>query len=79
MNDSTTSSSRGPLHDALGDLFARATAAPAGAERSRLLRWLLIAAAVFLAWKAWRGLNGMFWTVFGLAWVLLWTRPWHWF
>jgi hypothetical protein len=83
MNDSTSSTLHGTLRGAVGDLFARATAAPAGAERSRLVRWLLIAAAVFLVWKAWRGLGGMlqgmFWAVFGLAWVLMWTRPWQWF
>lgn len=79
MNDSTSSTLHGTLRGAVGDLFARATAAPAGAERARLVRWLLIAAAVFLVWKAWRGLNGMFWVVFGLAWALVWIRPWQWF
>lgn len=50
---------------------------PGGSDR--LLRWLLAAVAVFLAWKLMRGLKSMFWAVFGMAWVLVWARPWQWF
>lgn len=65
------------LQNGVGQLVERAVAAPAGAERSRLLRWLLAAAAVFVAWRMWRGFKSLFWTVFGLGMAFWWTGLWH--
>lgn len=65
------------LQNSVGQLLGRAIAAPAGAERSRLLRWLLAAAAVFIAWRMWRGVKSLFWTAFGLGMALYWTGLWH--
>lgn len=68
------------LHAAVGQLVERATAAPAtSAEGGRTpwLRWLIALGAVFLAWKAWRGLRSLFWTAFGLGMALFWSGAWH--
>jgi hypothetical protein len=68
------------LHAAVGQLVERATAAPATAadgRRTPWLRWLVALGAVFLAWKAWRGLRSLFWTVFGLGMALFWSGAWH--
>ncbi len=65
------------LQNSVGQLVERAAAAPAGAERSQLLRWLLAAATVFIAWRMWRGVKSLFWTVFGLGMALYWTGLWH--
>jgi hypothetical protein len=43
------------------------------------LRLGLIAAAVFMAWKAFQGLRSLFWAAFGIAWVLFWTSGGPWF
>lgn len=65
------------LQNSVGQLLERAVAAPAGAELSRWLRWLLAAAAVFVAWRMWRGFKSLFWTAFGLGMAFYWTGLWH--
>lgn len=70
------------LQNGVGQLLERAVAAPAvaapaGAERSRWLRWLLAAAAVFVAWRMWRGFKSLFWTAFGLGMAFWWAGLWH--
>jgi hypothetical protein len=45
----------------------------------KALRLVAIAAAVFLAWKALRGLKSLFWIAFGLGWALFWSRGGFWF
>ena len=45
-----------------------------------MLRWLLAIGAIFLAWKALRGLKSIFWTLFGLGMAVFWTGLWRvWF
>lgn len=61
------------LQAKVGELLERATAAAPGAERSRLLRWLLVIAAVFVLWRVSRGAKKLFWTCFGLANALYWS------
>lgn len=57
-----------------------AASAASATERSQLLRCLLAAGAVFLLWKAWRGLKSLFWTIFGLSMALYWSGAWRgWF
>lgn len=68
------------LHAAVGRLVERAAAAPAAstdAGRTPWLRWLVALGVLFLAWKAWRGLRSLFWTVFGLGMALFWSGAWH--
>lgn len=61
-------------------LAERAVSAASASERAQWLRWLLAAGAVFLLWKAWRGLTSLFWTVFGLAMAFGWSGAWRgWF
>jgi hypothetical protein len=43
------------------------------------LRLVALAAAVFFAWKALRGLRSLFWVAFGLGWALFWSRGGFWF
>ncbi len=62
----------------VGELLERAVAAPAGADRSRLVRWLLVAAAVFVTWRMWRGAKQLFWTVFGIGMAIFWTGGFWW-
>jgi len=64
------------VHGAVGRLIERATTEPVGAGRTPWLRWLLAIAAVFLAWKVWRGFKSMFWTLFGLGMAAYWTGMW---
>jgi hypothetical protein len=64
------------LQAKLGELVERATVAAPGAERSRLLRWLLVAAAVFLVWRMARGARKLLWTLFGIAMALYWSGAW---
>lgn len=68
---------RTTLQNSIGELVERAVAAPAGAQRSRWLRWLLAAAAIFVAWRMWRGAKSLFWTAFGLGMAFYWTGMWH--
>ncbi len=68
------------LHAVVGQLVERATAAPVSAaegSRTPWLRWLVALAALFLAWKACRGLRSLFWTVFGLGMALFWSGAWY--
>ena len=44
-----------------------------GPERSRLLRWLLVGGALFLAWRLARSAKKLFWTLFGIGMALYWT------
>jgi hypothetical protein len=76
MNTRTDSRFHSTLQNSVGELVERAVAAPAGAERSRLLRWLLATAAVFVAWRLWRGFKSLFWTLFGLAMAFYWSGGW---
>jgi hypothetical protein len=64
------------LQAKLGELVERAAVAAPGAERSRLLRWLLVAAAVFVAWRMARGARKLLWTLFGIAMALYWSGAW---
>jgi hypothetical protein len=77
MNTRTESRFQTTLQNSVGELVERAVAAPAGAERSRLLRWLLAAAAVFAAWRLWRGFKSLFWIVFGLGMAFYWSGMWQ--
>lgn len=61
------------LQAKVGELVDRVTAAAPGAERSRLLRWLLVAVAVFVLWRAGRSLKKLFWTLFGIGMALWWS------
>lgn len=61
------------LQARVGELVGRAAAAAPGAERSRLLRWLLVALAVFVLWRVGRGAKKLFWTLFGIAMALYWS------
>ena len=61
------------LQNSVGQLLERAVAAPG----SRWLRWLLAAAAVFVAWRMWRGFKSLFWTAFRLGMAFYWTGLWH--
>lgn len=61
------------LQAKVGELVERAASAAPGPERSRLLRWLLAAGAVFLLWRLGRGMKKLFWTLFGIGMALYWT------
>lgn len=61
------------LQAKVGELVERAASAAPGPERSRLLRWLLAAAAVFVLWRLWRGAKKLFWVLFGLGMALYWS------
>jgi hypothetical protein len=41
----------------------------------KYLPWIL---ALLAAWVVGRGLRKMFWTLFGLAWMMWWTGGLHW-
>lgn len=62
-----------PLQAKVGEWLERAATAAPGAERSRLLRWLLVAAAVFLLWRVGRGLRKLFWSLFWIGMALWWS------
>lgn len=80
MNTASETLSASPLLSTVERLAERATTAASAAERSSLLRWLLVACAVLLAWKVWRGFKSLFWTVFGLAMAVFWSGAWRgWF
>ena len=61
------------LQARVGELVARAAAAAPGAERSRRLRWLLVAAAGFVPWRIGRGAMKLFWAMLGIAMALWWS------
>lgn len=61
----------------VGELVERAATAVPGAERSRLLRWLLVIAAAFVLWRVGRGLKKLFWMLFGLGMAIYWTGGFH--
>ena len=61
------------LQARVGELIDRAATTAPGAERSRLLRWLLVAVAVFVLWRIGRGAKKLFWTMFGIAMALWWS------
>lgn len=69
--------SRPNFHDGLqaglGQLVGRVVAAEPGEQRSRLLRWALLALAVFAAWRILRALRKGFWAMFGIAMALWWS------
>lgn len=80
MNTASETLSASPLLSTVERLAERATTAASAAERSSLLRWLLVACAVLLAWNVWRGFKSLFWTVFGLAIAVFWSGAWRgWF
>lgn len=77
---STTHSIPSSFQSSVERLAERAASAASATERSQLLRLLLAAGAVFLLWKAWRGLKSLFWTAFGLGMALYWSGAWRgWF
>ena len=76
----TQTQDRSRLHDTLRDGVARVidqvARIPADTSQPRLLRWLLVAGLLFLAWRFAKGLKTLFWTVFGLAMAFWWTGGW---
>ena len=52
------------------------THAATTASSSHLLRVALVAGAVFLAWKAARGVRDLGWSLFGLGMAAYWTGFW---
>ena len=68
------------LHTVAGPLVERAATVSTEGKGSQVLRWLLAIGAIFLAWKALRGLKSIFWTLFGLGMAVFWTGLWRvWF
>jgi hypothetical protein len=65
------------LHSVAGQLVERVATLPEKAARPQLLRWLLAIGAIFIAWRMWRGLKGLFWIAFGLGMALFWTGMWR--
>jgi hypothetical protein len=67
------------LHTVAGQLVDRAATVSAEGKGPQVLRWLLAIGAIFLAWKALRGLKSIVWTLFGLAMMMYWTGMWRMF
>ena len=67
------------LHTVAGQLVERATTVSTEGKGSQVLRWLIAIGAIFLAWKALRGLKSIFWTLFGLGMMVYWTGMWRMF
>jgi len=67
------------LQGKVGELMDRVTSEAPGAERSRLLRWLLVAVAVFVLWRIGRGAKKLFWSLFGIGMALWWSGGAVWF
>jgi hypothetical protein len=65
------------LHTVAGQLVDRATTVSTEGKGPQVLRWLLPIGAIFLAWKALRGLKSIVWTLFGLGMMLFWTGMWR--
>ena len=61
------------LQATVGQLVERVAVAAPGAERSRWVRWLLVAAAVFVLWRVGRGFKKLFWALFGIAMAVWWS------
>jgi len=61
------------LQAKVGELVERAASATPGPERSRLLRWLLVVAAVFVLWRVGRSAKKLFWALFGIGMALYWS------
>lgn len=61
------------LQAKVGDLVERAATAAPGPERSRLVRWLLVAGAVFVLWRVGRSARKLLWTLFGIGMALYWS------
>ena len=64
-----------------GDRYARAAAYRHNRDMrihlpGYLLRWLLVAAAVFVVWRMARGARKLLWTLFGIAMALYWSGAW---
>lgn len=77
MNTQARTVLESTLHTVAGQLAERATTVSAHGKGSQVLRWLLAIGAIFLAWKALRGLKSIFWTLFGLGMMLFWTGMWR--
>ena len=67
------------LHTVAGQLVERATTVSTEGKAPQVVRWLLAIGAIFLAWKALRGLKSIFWTLFGLGMMVYWTGMWRMF
>lgn len=67
------------LHTVAGQLVERATKVSTEGKGPQVLRWLLAIGAIFLAWRALRGLKSIFWTLFGLGMMVYWTGMWRMF
>ncbi len=78
MNTQTRTPFETSLHSVAGQLVERAAALPADAGRPQVLRWLLAIGALFLAWRMWRGLRSLLWTMFGIGMMLYFTGGWRW-
>lgn len=65
------------LHTVAGQLVERAATVSTEGKGSQVLRWLFAIGAIFLAWKALRGLKSIFWTLFGLGMAVFWTGLWR--
>ena len=61
------------LQATVGQLVERVAVAAPGAERSRWVRWLLVAVAVFVLWRMGRGFKKLFWALFGIGMALYWS------
>jgi hypothetical protein len=72
----TTSSPSSSFQATVERLADRVASAATAAERSQWLRWLLVAGAIFVVWKAWRGFKSLFWAFFGLCMAVLWSGIW---
>ena len=64
------------LRDGAARVIDQVARIPADTSQPRLLRWLLVAGLLFLAWRFAKGLKTLFWTVFGLAMAFWWTGGW---
>lgn len=71
MQTRTQSPFETSLHSAAGQLVERVASLPAEAGRPQLLRWLLAIAALFVAWRVWRGIKPFLWAMFGIG-VAIW-------
>ena len=79
MNAQTRTVFENTLHTVAGPLVERAATVSTEGKGPQVLRWLLAIGAIFLAWKALRGLKTIFWTLFGLGMMVYWTGMWRMF
>lgn len=68
----------GTLQAQAGELMQRVTTSAPGAERSRLLRWLLVGGALFMLWRVGRSVKKLFWALFGVGMALYWSGALWW-